>query len=300
VIDDDKDNVNLITQALTREGYLVSDASNGEDGLHKIKAWAPHLILLDMNMPELDGLKTLERIRKNHDTDYIAVIFITGNSSVEDIVKGLDCGADDYISKPFRIAELTARIRAKLRIKELNDQLRRTTKRLEELVDQDELTGLFNMRYVYRRLELELVRCKRYTKSVSCIMMDLDNFKTINDKNDHLFGSWILTDIARIIKANTRSIDIAARYGGDEFLIILPETELIGGERFADRIRKNIEQNIFTHESQKARLTCSFGVVAIDFKKGDVDSKELIRAADLLLYDAKNAGRNCLKSKLIG
>jgi two-component system cell cycle response regulator len=299
VIDDDTDNINLIREALSRAGYLTNDASNGEDGLHKIKAWNPHLILLDMNMPGLDGIKTLELIRKNHVDEYIAVLFITGNSQVDDIVKGLDAGADDYIVKPFRISELLARIRAKLRVKEINDQLRRSTKRLEELVDRDQLTGLYNMHYVYRRLEQELTRAKRYQKCISCIMIDLDNFKNVNDENDHLFGSWILTDVARIIKECARSIDIAARYGGDEYLLILPETDLAGAERFAERLRKSIEQTHFLHEGQKTQITCSLGVVAVDMKTNTIDGKSFVRIADQMLYDAKNSGRNCFKSKLI-
>lgn len=299
VIDDDIDNVKLITEALLREGYNVSDACNGEDGLHKIKAWSPHLILLDMNMPGLDGIATLKRIRKNSAEEYIAVIFITGNSQIEDIVTGLDTGADDYIAKPFRLAELMARVRAKLRVKELNDQLRRTTKRLEELVDLDDLTGLYNMRSAYKRLDQEMLRASRYFKQVSCIMMDLDNFKSVNDSNDHIFGSWVLVEIAKIIKENTRSIDITARYGGDEYLIMLPETDLTGAERLAERIRKNIETWNFSQGKQKAKITCSFGVASVDFKKANIDGKELIRQADQMLYDAKNAGRNQVKTRLI-
>jgi two-component system cell cycle response regulator len=299
VVDDEKSNVELITEALEREGYVVTSASNGEEGLHKLKAWGPQLILLDINMPGMNGLKTLENIRKMPDHDYIAVIFVSANLTTEDIVIGLDQGADDYLVKPFRIPELLARVRAKIRIKNLHDQLRRAMKRLEEMVDTDELTGLFNMRSLYQKLDVELVRAKRYRKHISCIMMDVDDFKSVNDTNDHLFGSWVLTEIAKVIRENTRAIDIAARYGGDEYLLILPETDLPGAERLAERMRKTIENSPFAQGKQKAELTASFGIASIDCSKKEILGKEFVRTADHMLFEAKKAGRNCVKTKSI-
>ncbi len=277
---------------------MVSSAANGEEGLHKLKAWAPHLILLDINMPGMDGIKTMERIRRLPDHDYVAVIFISGNTSTDDIVKGLDAGADDYLVKPFRIAELLARVRAKLRTKELNDQLKRTSKRLEGLVDLDDLTGLLNMRSLYKRLDQELVRAKRYHKWISCIMIDMDHFKNVNDTNDHIFGSWVITEVAKIIKETCRTIDIAARYGGDEFIVILPETEIVGAERLAERMRVAVEAHLFINDKQKTRLTCSFGVSSVNCATATVDDpKEFIRIADQMLYDSKNMGRNTIRAK---
>ena len=296
VIDDDIENIKILTEALQQDGYYVASSLSGEDGLHKIKAWDPQLILLDINMPGLGGLKTLERIRTLPDHDYIAVI---ANGTTEDIVRGLDIGADDYLPKPFRLAELLARVRAKLRIKELHDQLKRTSNRLEELVDLDDLTGLYNMRALYRRLEQELLRAKRYGKWLSCIMMDMDNFKSVNDGNDHLFGSWVITQVAKIVKENSRTMDIAARYGGDEYIVILPETDMVGAERMAERVRRTIEGTQFTQGKQKSRLTCSFGVAAVNWSKGHTDPKEFVRLADQMLYEAKKAGRNCVKTKLV-
>ncbi|MDZ4675907.1 MAG: diguanylate cyclase [Oligoflexia bacterium] len=299
VVDDETSNVELMTEALEREGYHVASANTGEDGLHKLKAWSPQLVLLDINMPGMSGLKTLEQIRKMPDHDYIAVIFVSANLTTEDIVVGLDQGADDYLVKPFRIAELLARVRSKIRIKNLHDQLHRAMKRLEGMVDTDDLTGLFNMRSLYQKLDVELLRAKRYRKQISCIMMDVDNFKNVNDDNDHLFGSWVLTEIAKIIRSNTRAIDIAARYGGDEYLLILPETDLPGAERLAERIRKTIEATVFSQEKQRAELTASFGIASFDCTKKEIPSKEFVRAADQLLFEAKKAGRNCLKTKTL-
>jgi two-component system cell cycle response regulator len=268
--------------------------------LKKIHAWQPQLILLDINMPGMNGLKTLEAIRKAPNQDYIAVIFVSANGSTDDIILGLDHGADDYLPKPFRMKELLARVRAKLRIKELHDQLKRATKRLEELVDLDDLTGLYNMRALYRRLDSEILRSARYGKWLSCIMIDMDNFKNVNDDHDHLFGSWVIIQVAQIIKASSRSMDISARYGGDEYIIILPETNQAGAERLAERIRLAVANAHFIHGNDKAKLTCSLGVATLDAKINPMASKEFVRVADQMLYEAKNAGRNCLKAKLIG
>jgi diguanylate cyclase (GGDEF)-like protein len=298
VVDDEKENLDVMAEALENEGYHVARAQTGEDGLHKLKAWDPQLILLDINMPGMGGLKTLETIRNTPDQDYIAVIFVSGNLTVQDIVAGLDTGADDYLVKPFRIPELLARVRAKLRTKALHDHLKRVMKRLEEMVDTDDLTGLFNMRSMFQRFEAEMHRSKRYNKNLTCMMIDLDHFKNVNDTNDHLFGSWAITEVARLIKENVRVVDTVARYGGDEFLLLLPETDLAGAERLGERIRKVIAGHKFQQSKHIATLTVSIGASCINAKSPVVSAKDFIRQADQLLYEAKKAGRNCIKSKL--
>ncbi|MCC6276831.1 MAG: diguanylate cyclase [Oligoflexia bacterium] len=298
VVDDDQQSLSVMAEALEKDGYHIARAQSGEDGLHKLKAWDPHLILLDINMPGMGGLKTLESIRATPDRDYIAIIFVTGNLTVEDIVAGLDAGADDYLVKPFRIPELLARVRAKLRIKATHDHLRRVMKRLEEMVETDDLTGLSNMRSMYSKVDTEMNRSKRYNKNLSLLMLDLDFFKNVNDQNDHLFGSWVLTEVARILKDNIRAVDVAARYGGDEYLIMLPETDLVGAERMGERLRKVIGSHTFVQGKQKAQITTSVGACAINASSKTATAKDFVREADQLLYEAKKAGRNCMKSKL--
>jgi two-component system cell cycle response regulator len=131
-------------------------------------------------------------------------------------------------------------------------------------------------------------------------MIDMDNFKHVNDNHDHLFGSWVLVQVAKIIKDNSRTMDIPARYGGDEYLIILPETNLAGAERLAERIRLSVAGSNFVHGKDKAKLTCSLGVASVNAKTEKIEAKELVRVADQMLYEAKNAGRNCFKTKTIG
>jgi len=222
VVDDDPDNRRFLERVLGAEGYNVVLAETGEEGLRYLEDRNPHLVLLDVDMPGMGGLETLKLVREKE--DYVSVILVTAKTSTEDIVKGLDLGADDYIRKPYNYEELAARVRAQLRIKDLNDKLHDANQKLKRLVEIDDLTGLFNMRSLYGKLDLEIERAMRFGQCVSVIMMDLDHFKRVNDDHDHLFGSFVLSEVGTIIKDNIRKIDIAARYGGDEFLIVLTQT----------------------------------------------------------------------------
>lgn len=293
VVDDDPDNMRLITAVLGHEGYQVDEAESGSKALEKIHMKTPHLVLLDVNMPGLNGLDTLKQLRtKEH---YVSVMFVSARGDTEDVVRGLDAGADDYLRKPFEPTELLARVRAKLRIKDLNDQLRVANAKLQELVDIDDLTGLYNMRSVYERLDHELERGRRYNRCVGVVMMDMDHFKSVNDDHDHLFGSFVLGETGKIIKDNIRQVDFAARYGGDEFLIVLTETSLQGIQRFAERIRKVIEKHTFVNGSDSIKLTASLGFSITAAGSQSVDARTLVRTADKALYNAKEAGRNCVR-----
>lgn len=291
IVDDEASNVSILSQALEKEGYLTTSASDGKEALHKIKAWKPHLVLLDVNMPNLDGIAALKTLRAQKIESYVSVIFITGNSRVDEIALGLDSGADDYIVKPFRLQELLARVRTQLRIKDLNDQLTRANQRLAGLVEIDDLTGLFNMRSTYEKIDNELSRGRRYKKPLSCIMLDLDFFKRANDEHDHLFGSFVIVEVGQLIKECIRSVDIGVRYGGDEFLIVLPETDEAGAIRVAERVRNQIFQKTFIQGSHTMKLTASLGV-ATGTPDLNMDAREFVRMADKALLKAKELGRN--------
>lgn len=293
MVDDDRDNLKLIGALLMHEGYDVVQAESAEEALERLKTVEPHLILLDINMPGLSGLDMLKQVRGRE--KYVSVIFVSARSETGDVVRGLDEGADDYICKPFEPTELLARVRAQLRIKDLQDRLSAANHRLQELVDIDDLTGLYNMRSIYDRLENEINRGKRYSRSVGVIMLDMDFFKRVNDTNDHLFGSYVLAEVGKIIRQNVRTVDFAARYGGDEFLIALPETSIEGATKFADRIRTRIEETVFSKDGKTMRLTASLGVCVAMPGLVEIDARGLVRAADHALYDAKRAGKNCVK-----
>lgn len=290
VVDDDDTNRTLVGKALEYEGYQVDLADSGAAALAKMHDWQPHLVLLDVNMPGLNGLETLVKLRQRD--EYVSVMFVSANSHMEDVVRGLDAGADDYVTKPFEVMALLARVRTQLRIKDLNDSLRRANERLKELVDIDDLTGLFNMRSLYKRLDFELDRARRYNRSVCVLMMDLDHFKQVNDKNDHLFGSFVIKQVGKIIRDNIRKVDFAARYGGDEYLVVLTEITLEGATTFADRLREKIEQSTFANEFYSIRLTASIGLAITNPNVSGVDARALVRYADRALYRAKELGRN--------
>lgn len=290
IVDDDEMSRVLVSKALEYEGYKVRQAESGDQGLKVIQDWEPSLVLLDVQMPGLNGIETLLRLRATE--EYVSVIFVSGEAHPEDVIRGLDAGADDYVTKPFNVLELLARVRTQLRIKDLNDSLKRANDRLKELVDIDDLTGLFNMRSLYKRLDYELDRGRRYNRSVCVIMMDLDKFKRVNDQHDHLFGSHVLAQVGRIIRENMRKVDFAARYGGDEFLVVLTEINLEGAKTFANRLRTKIESSTFANEHYSMKLTGSLGLALVNPNDEKIDARALVRYADRALYKAKENGRN--------
>jgi two-component system, cell cycle response regulator len=295
-VDDDPESLRIVKKALEWEGYMMETAKSGEEAITKIMKWSPHLVLLDVSMPGLDGIQTLQFLRSS--TDYVSTIFLTAQSNPEHIVQGLDAGADDYICKPFVPVELLARIRCHLRIKDIRDELTRANSRLKELVDTDDLTGLFNMRSLYEKLDYELERASRYNRSVAVIMMDMDYFKSVNDENDHLFGSFVLSQVGKLIRENMRKVDFAARYGGDEFLIVLTEINPEGALVFAERLKKLIEGWVFKNDQHEKKLTASIGLAVTPPGSKEVDARSIVRAADRALYKAKDSGRNRVENTM--
>lgn len=292
VIDDDKDSLEILLEPLRWEGYDARGVTTEAEAHKLIEAWVPHVVILDWMAPSMSGLKLLKSVRER--LSHVSCVFVSSNSSTEAIIEALDSGADDYIVKPFVPLELLARIRTQLRIRDLHEQLLFANERLKELVDTDDLTGLFNMRSLYQKLELEMERGRRFHRDVCVVMMDMDYFKTVNDGHDHLFGSFVLSEVGKIIRSSTRNIDLPARYGGDEFLIVLTETNHEGAVHFCERLRKVIEQTLFKNGPDEIRLTASLGF-AITIPGENINARDLVRRADHALYDAKKAGRNAVR-----
>lgn len=289
VVDDDAENRNLIVEVLQEQKYEVQAAESGQEAITKIQSWTPELVLLDYNMPGLSGLDTLTHLRKQQ--NYTAVIFVSANSDRDLVIQCLGAGADDYIRKPFNAGELLARVMVRFRNKDVQDALAAANARLQELAERDDVTGLYNMRFIYQKIESELKRAKRYGRQVGIIMMDLDHFKSVNDQFDHLFGSHVLREIGQLIKKNMREIDFAARYGGDEFMLVLTETDEQGVHTFAERIRKLIGAHVCTDGKNNFSRTCSLGF-AVSSLDDLMTPKELVLRADQALYKAKETGRN--------
>ena len=289
IVDDDIDSRRILLPFLNQAGYQVETAESGEQAIEKIQQGLPHLVLLDINMPGISGFETLLHLRQKD--DYVAVIFVSANTKIDDVIRGLDAGADDYVRKPFDIREVLSRVRAKLRIKDLHDQINAANKKLAGLVDTDDLTGLYNMRSIYDRIDREIIRSVRFGRPMSLIMLDMDRFKKVNDNHDHLFGSFVLAEVGKIIRGNIRKVDFAARYGGDEFLIALTETSKEGAQLFCERLRETIESYDFVSGEDREHLTSSIGVAVLD-PTVTVDARTLVRRADEMLYKSKEGGRN--------
>lgn len=288
VVDEDFDSLEVLLEPMRWESYDTRGVSNLDDAMKTIETWTPHIVLLDLTYSQ-GALTALEKIQSK--LPHSSCILISEDSSTDSIIVGLDAGADDYIVKPFVPLELLARVRTHLRIRDLQEQLVYANEKLKELVDTDDLTGLYNMRSLYQRLDFEIERARRFNRVAAVVMMDMDHFKSVNDGHDHLFGSFVIQEMGKIIKANTRNIDIPARYGGDEFLVVLTETTFEGIMYFCERLRKSVAKTEFTNGEDSIKLTLSLGF-AMAHSGEIVSARELIRRADHALYESKHGGRN--------
>lgn len=289
VIEDDPLTSEVIVEALVQSGFDVKFIADPKEAFSLIDAWAPHLVITDHDMPGMSGMEMLCELRKKE--NYVTVIFVSGRKDSKIITKALDEGADDFIEKPFRIDELIARVRVSLRNNDTHRELKEKNEKLEEMIEIDDLTGLFNMRSIYDRIDAELARSERQDFNIAVIMMDMDRFKSVNDTNDHLFGSFVLQEVGKIVRENIREYDFAARYGGDEFLICLNDIEKDNAIEFCERLRKSISEYEFSDGKSSMSLTCSIGLV-LARPSSQVDARNLVREADHALYEAKDAGRD--------
>jgi diguanylate cyclase (GGDEF)-like protein len=291
VVDDHPDNVDILDARLSSRGYVVETATNGQEALDKVQANPPHLILCDVMMPLMDGYEVSRRIKADTALPYVPIILVTARDSTQDKVEGLDAGADDYITKPINFPELEARVRSMLRIKKLQDELDEANKRLKKLSITDGLTGLFNHRHIHQLLHEEWQRTQRTNEPLAVVMLDLDKFKQVNDTYGHPTGDVILYETAQILEETAREIDMVGRYGGEEFIAILPSSDEDAAAQFAERVRHAVEAHVFRDEDTEVRMTMSCGLAA--FPDEAVDGPdELLKRADEALYAAKEGGRN--------
>jgi two-component system, cell cycle response regulator len=292
VVDDNPDNLEIISTRLRFRGYEVSLAERGEEAIAKVHEEAPDLILLDIMMPDMDGYEVARRIRAESDLPYIPIIVVTARDSTEDKVTGLDAGADDYLTKPINFPELEARVRSMLRIKRLQDQLEEKNRELEQLSISDGLTGLYNHRHLHEILAEEYERSRRTEEPMSVVMFDLDRFKDVNDTHGHQAGDQVLQELAAILRECAREIDKLGRYGGEEFMVILPDSDAEAGAVFAERVRQLVEGQRFEIQADEPlHMTVSAGVASYPDQGAD-NPRRLVHQADLALYSAKHSGRN--------
>jgi len=291
IIDDSK----LITlfgkDVLSGVGHEVITAEDGESGIEKAKKEKPDVILLDVIMPGIDGYEVCQRLKADPDTKDIAIIMFTSRDEPTDKIKGLELGAQDYVTKPFDPGELIARVNTHVRLKELYDTLEEKNRQLAELANKDGLTGLYNHRTFQELLAKELSRAKRFNEFISLLFLDVDNFKRFNDTYGHLMGDQVLRSIAQVITKSVREMDTPARYGGEEFAVILPGADEDAARKIAERIRKAVESIVFKIEQEEVHVTVSIGVASFPGSKIQ-QPRDLIECADQAVYAAKEKGRN--------
>jgi two-component system cell cycle response regulator len=271
------------------------EARDGLEGFKSLMRIKPDLVICDLEMPRMDGFKLLQMASSRNELRDIPIIILTSRSNNESKVKGLELGANDYVIKPFEATELVARVKVHLKIKRLQDELRRANKHFKELAITDPLTNLYNRRFVTDILDKEFQRAERMCELLSLVIFDVDHFKKINDTYGHQNGDAVLVAIAEAAQRVLRTYDVVARYGGEEFVLVLPGTSLSGGVAVAERLRTAVQSIIFVPPMAGLSVTVSSGVATYPSTQVDSVSK-LIHQADEALYRAKQDGRNKVKA----
>ena len=292
IAEDDPISRRVLEVFLAKRGYRVSVVTNGEDALRiLLDDNAPRLAILDWMMPQLEGTQVCRQVRGHADRPYVYILLLTARTQKDDLLEGLRSGADDYLTKPFDSRELEARLMVGQRILGLQDNLVSAWKELQFRATHDALTGLSNRGSVLDVLRREHSRQVRECGSIGIVMVDLDHFKKINDTYGHFCGDAVLRESANRMVASVRPYDTVGRYGGEEFLIVLPGSDALGALGAAERIRKVIESKSIPTQAGDVPVTASLGV-AIGDSQNPLDLDTLLRAADEALYRAKDQGRN--------
>ena len=292
VVEDDPIHKRMLEKLLAGWGYQVHAVGNGAEAVQVlVKDGSIQLVIADWMMPEMDGLDLCREIRKRGSQPYIYFILLTAKDQHDDVVEGLDAGADDYVIKPVHHSELNARIRAAKRIIDLQNQLLEAQERLHVQATHDALTGIWNRRAIFEALERELDRAERQEIPLAVALIDLDHFKQVNDTHGHLVGDEVLRETAQRIRGAVRSYDAVGRYGGEEFLVVAPECDAQRARDLAERIRQLLLESPIPTSGPDISVTLSLGVVHLE-KGRQASINRVLSAADEALYKAKSGGRN--------
>jgi diguanylate cyclase (GGDEF)-like protein len=303
IVDDNPENIRYLAEIVDRNGYDYIMLLNGTQALKSLEIERPDLILLDVMMPDIDGYTVCAQIKKNDQIKDIPIIFITAKTEINDIVKGFEIGGVDYVTKPFNSIVLEARIKTHLELKtskdelkerineqeEINEKLKKEIERCEFLANRDALTGIHNRRYMMERLKEEYVKYKRNAEPLTIGIMDLDDFKKFNDTYGHECGDFVLISITELILNSIRESDCFARWGGEEFIFMLSNTNLRGAFTLLEKIKKKLNETIFSYNGSKLMVSFTCGLSEISFTN-NID-KALVNA-DKALYVGKNSGKN--------
>lgn len=293
IIDDSDAHRAEILRAIKPAGIFdrLIEANDGLQGLKVLLNDSVDVVLCDLEMPGLDGEKLLRVKEASPNSSNIPFLFVTASQSFDRKIRLLEGGAADLITKPFHPGELVARLRLHLKVKRLQDELRAKNETLARLSTTDPLTGLRTRRYTDEVLSIEFLRARRYQSPLCVIMADLDHFKKINDSFGHPVGDAVLRGISGILFSQLRATDVAGRYGGEEILVVLAQSEIEGARRLAERWRQNVDKARFdTPDGGQVEITISMGVAA--YREDMETPDDLVGLADAALYRAKARGRN--------
>ncbi|MGB0034036.1 MAG: diguanylate cyclase [Candidatus Acidiferrales bacterium] len=292
IAEDDPVSRRVLEVFLVKWGYDVIVATSGTDALELLERHdAPRLAVLDWMMPGMEGTQVCQRVRGWTNRPYVYILLLTARSQHEDLLKGLQMGADDYLTKPFDAQELRARLLVGQRIVDLQDALIAARDDLHFQATHDSLTAIFNRGVIIDALHRERSRQAREGGSFGVVLLDIDHFKWVNDKHGHLIGDVVLQEVARRMTSSVRPYDLVGRYGGEEFLIVVPSSDSLGTLGLAERIRKAIESKPVVTPAGEVSVTASLGV-AVSSESNPLEPKALLNSVDLALYRAKDLGRN--------
>jgi len=294
IADDDPISRKILSKVVSDLGYIPIAVSNGKDALEFVRKGECSVILLDWMMPGMDGIEVCREIRKLSDEHVCYIIINSAREESDDIRKALSVGANDYISKKTSAIELKARIGVGVRSVQLERKLIDLNNQLKYLVRTDSLTGLLNHSSILKELSIELDRGKRDGTSTSILMLDLDRFKAVNDTYGHQIGDSVLVNYSNLLTQSCRSFDRIGRYGGEEFLIVLPRTREDEAISIANRIRTRAMELQIIEDLEQLRITCSIGCCTA--KNSEKQSSSMVAAADSALFRAKKAGRDRVMS----
>lgn len=290
IVDDSLVNLKVVGSILQQIGYSTALAHSGAQAMEQLNRVKPDLVLLDLMMPDMDGLEFCELLKANRDNSDVSIIFLTASQDRAHLLQAFEQGACDYVTKPFNRPELAARVKTHLMLKHTVNELKLALGQMEQLAKTDGLTGLLNRRSLFEAAEQEFLRAQRYSRPLSILMLDIDHFKRINDTYGHQIGDRVIQQVADVLKAALRQVDITGRYGGEEFVVVLPETDLHQSIEVAERLRYLIDSLSTSTVLGELRITASVGVAV---RRDQVRSiEEMLNQADKALYQAKTAGRN--------
>lgn len=291
IIDDNPANLQLLGHILRENKYKTAIAKDGMKALALVDKKPPDLILLDAMIPEIGGFEVCQMLKASDKTKEIPVIFISPLADTSDRIKCFDAGGADYIAKPFQQEEILAKVRVFLELRHTQEKLKSAYQTLESATKTDSLTTLPNHRDIIDKIEYERIRYQRNRKEFSLVLAKIDDFKMFNDRFGHGCSDFVLLSVARIMRARLRKQDIVARWGNDEFLLLLPETDLKGGKVVAEAMRQKLSDNHFEYGNHKLEISMTFAVSPVPQSE---DINEYVKMGYYALDKGKEVGKNCI------